>query len=82
MKQLKEDFTKMQFKARLRDKTQCAIQHTGWCCGTCFFGISKNLNNQDWQSLLLYRGSDKKEDLNNLPKDYMKSIKKIWNLIK
>ncbi len=73
---------KRDFKKRLGEKTGCYIQHNGWCCGTCFFSISKKLNNQDWQSLLLYRGDSKKEELNNLPENYMDSINKIWEIIK
>ena len=73
---------RQQFKKLLSNKTHCAIQHNGWTCGTCFFALSKKLTNRDWQSLLLYRGDNKKEDLKNLPKDPMKSIEKIYKLIK
>lgn len=46
----------------------CTIQRGGWPCSTCFFSLSDSLTNKDWQTLLLYRGDYKEEDLNNLPK--------------
>jgi len=73
---------KINFKKALREKTMCSIQHNGWTCGTCFFAISDELTNADWQSLLYYRGDYKKEDLDNLPTDYKQNIIKIWNMIK
>lgn len=68
---------KAKLKKALAKKTGCKIQHNGWPCGTCFFVISNKLINQDWQSLLWYRGDYKKKDLSNLPKNPMDSIKKI-----
>lgn len=74
---------KKEFKSKLLDATMgCSIQHNGWTCGTCFFCISDDFNNQDWQSLLLYRGDYKKEELDNLPENPEESIKKIWEIIK
>lgn len=61
----------------LKKATGCMIQHTGWPCGTCFFSISKELNNQDWQLVLLIRGDNEEDDLDNLPKDREKSYLKI-----
>jgi len=72
---------KFDFKKQLFKKTNCGIQYDGWCCGTCFFNLSKTLNNSDWQNLLLYRGDNKEEELNNLPKNKVKSLNKIWNLL-
>jgi hypothetical protein len=71
--------SKAQLKKALYRKTQCNIQHTGWPCGTCFFGVlSRKMTNQDWQALLLFRGDYKRTDLDNLPKDIGKSILKIY----
>lgn len=72
---------KREFKKLLFEVTRCNIQR-GWCCGTCFFAIKKNyFDNQDWQSLLLYRGDYPKEDLENLPDNPKDSIKKIWDVL-
>lgn len=73
---------KRAIKKVLKEKTNCTIQHTGWTCGTCFFAISKKLTNKDWQALLLFRGDNKKEELNNLPKNINHSIEKIYELAK
>jgi len=76
---------KAKFKKALREKTGCSIQHNGWTCGTCFFAISKTLNNFDWRSLLLYRGDYTLKELGLTEKDIKKiekSINKIWELIK
>jgi hypothetical protein len=64
-------------KRSLRRRTLCIIQHDGWTCGTCFFSMSKSLTNADWQNVLLIRGDHKKTDLKNLPKDRLKSYKKV-----
>lgn len=72
---------KREFKKDLHFVTMCAIQHNGWPCGTCFFSISDDLTNQDWQSVLWYRGDYKKEDLNNLPDKPMESIKKVNDIL-
>jgi len=69
---------KMMLKKVLEEKTGCVVQHDGWTCGTCFFAISKKFNNQDWQTLLVFRGDYKKEDMENLPKDTEKSLDKIY----
>ena len=71
---------KSELKKALRNYTGCTVQHTGWPCGTCFFGISKKLTNADWQAVLLFRGDNKKEDLHNLPKDIEASLKKTLKL--
>lgn len=83
--------SKREFKRKLADKTFCAIQYTGWTCGTCFYGISKKLNNRDWNALLLYRGDYKLKDTNQwleekgekpFTKEEIKErIIKIWELI-
>jgi len=73
---------KQEFKHKLRLETMCGAQHDGWTCGTCFFTMSETLTNSDWQTLLLYRGDYKESNLDNLPKDKDKSLKKIWDLIK
>ncbi len=67
-------------KRYLLNATSCKIQHDGWTCGTCFFAISSKLKKTDWQNVLLIRGDYKKEDLNNLPKDRVKSYNKIIRL--
>jgi adenylylsulfate kinase-like enzyme len=74
------NMTKTQLKNELKQKTGCTIQYTGWPCGTCFFAMSKKLTNKDWQSLLLFRGDYKKEDLNNLPKNVNARIEKIHKI--
>jgi hypothetical protein len=71
---------KLELKKALREKTGCTIQHTGWTCGTCFFAISNELTNQDWQALLYFRGDTKKKDLDNLPEDINASLEKILKL--
>lgn len=71
---------KLMLKRALRAATGCALQHTGWPCGTCFFSLSKRLTNKDWQALLLYRGDYKKEALDNLPCDIKKSLQKIFSI--
>ena len=68
---------KKEFKRLLKIMTRCVIQHNGWCCGTCFFNLSDTLGNEDWQSLLFYRGDYKRSELDNLPDNYKDSIKKI-----
>lgn len=79
----KRKFNKRDFKRMLGNATMCRIQYNGWTCGTCFFSLSNDLDNKDWQALLFYRGDDKnKESYNNLPKDINKSLNKIWELIK
>lgn len=67
-------------KQALKEVTDCTVQHNGWTCGTCFFAISDKLTNKDWQAVLLFRGDNKKEDLNNLPKDIEKSLQKTLQL--
>jgi len=89
MKMRIKGIKKTEFKRKLAEKTGCAIQYNGWCCGTCFYGISKTLNNDDWLSLLYYRGDTTIDDVKGtcdylkkpIP-DFEKSIKKIWELIK
>jgi len=58
----------------------CVVQHNGWTCGTCFFDIDSSLTNQDWQNVLLIRGDNREEDLNNLPSDRQASYDKILGL--
>lgn len=72
---------KIQLKKLLKNKTNCTIQHDGWTCGTCFFAISKKLNNKDWQAVLLTRGDYLKKDLDNLPKDINRSLNKVLRII-
>ena len=74
--------TRSVLRMRLVDFLGCDIQHDGWPCGTCFFSLSDKLTNKDWQALLFFRGDNKREDLNNLPKDINKSLIKIYNLVK
>jgi hypothetical protein len=73
---------KEKLKTALFNKTGCDLQHDGWPCGTCFFDISEELNNQDWQALLLFRGDYKQSDLDNLPDDIEASLQKILNFCK
>lgn len=72
--------TKTELKKVLKRATNCTVQHNGWTCGTCFFAMSDNLNNQDWQAVLLFRGDYKKEDLNNLPQSIENSLIKTMSI--
>jgi hypothetical protein len=67
-------------KEALEQKTGCTIQHTGWPCGSCFFAISDDLTEQDWQALLFYRGDYSVDELDNLPDDIAGSLVKIEKL--
>jgi len=67
---------KAKFKKALREKTGCSIQHNGWTCGTCFFAISKTLNNFGDYTLKELGLTEK--DIKKIEK----SINKIWELIK
>jgi hypothetical protein len=67
-------------KRALEQKTECTIQHTSWPCRTCFFAISDDLTEQDWQALLFYRGDYSVDELDNLPDDSETSLKKIERL--
>ena len=58
--------TKRDLKGLLREKTGCVIQHTGWPCGTCFFSITEELTERDWQTVLWFRGDYKIGELNNI----------------
>ena len=71
---------KRTLKTALKKATHCFIQHNGWTCGTCFFGLSDKLQNADWQALLLFRGDSKREDLDNLPQNTEESLKKILTI--
>lgn len=71
---------KGKLKKALKQATKCSIQHTGWPCGTCFFSLPGDFTNEDWQSLLYFRGDSKKEELNNLPLDWKKRIEKIYDI--
>lgn len=63
--------SKREVKQVFRLKTRCAIQHTGWPCGTCFFALPlPRLTNADWQALLRFRGDYREQDLDNLPADW------------
>jgi hypothetical protein len=76
---------KSELKKMLAEATGCTIQHTGWCCGTCFFSVAGKgeLTNRDWQTLLHYRGDYKLKDLDNVPKtaeERKEVIDKIYNI--
>ena len=56
----------------------CEIQSgDAWPCGTCFFAISDELTNADWQLVLLIRGDYNEKDLSNLPADPAESYNKM-----
>ena len=63
------DKIRLDTRILLLEATGCDAQHTGWTCGTCFFGISDKLTNRHWQAVLWIRGDNKREDLDNLPED-------------
>ena len=76
-------FTKREFKDALVDECYgCAVQHTGWPCATCFFHLSDDITNADWQTVLHYRGDYKVKDLPNLPKPQQRkeTLEKIWEI--
>jgi len=78
-----------ELKALLRNKSGCEMQHTGWTCGTCFFSISKDLDNKEWQTVLFVRGdydlfeevTDRKQyfldDISKDPSELAETLKKV-----
>ena len=71
------------FKSLLARKTGCKIQYNGWTCGTCFFTISKKLNNEHWRAVLYYRGDYTLKDVERLKDwDYKTLLNEVWELIK
>ena len=78
---MKKELTK-ELKNLLFEKTRCNIQHNGWTCGTCFFATSNRFTNIDWQTILLVRGDYKKSELDNLPKDVEKRVKRIIKILR
>ena len=70
-------------KILLKKKTSCTVQHDGWTCGTCFFAISKELKNRDWQTVLYLRGDYERKDLQNLPdeKYIYRRLKRIFRIL-
>ena len=74
------ELAKDALKQALLNATTCDIQHDGWTCGTCFFHISPELNNQDWQAVLLIRGDYSRDELDNLPEDIGASVAKVIRL--
>lgn len=81
---LEKAFRELQeeLKFELLKKTGCSIQHTGWTCGTCFYALSKDFTNSDWQTILFIRGDYKKKDLDNLPVNPYKRGLKILEILK
>jgi len=74
---------KREFKRKLKEKTLCDIQHNGWTCGTCFFAISEELNNEHWKSVLFYRGDYTLEEMEmDKSWDYKSLLEEVWELIK
>ena len=73
---------RLEVKKVLHIATQCDIQYDGWPCGTCFFALNSNFDNKDWQSLLFFRGDNKKEDLKNLPRNWTARVKNILKVAK
>lgn len=71
-----------ELKKKLYEKTGCDMQYDGWCCGTCFFSLSDDFDNQDWQTLLFYRGDYGIDELDNLPENMKGSLNKIWRFLK
>lgn len=72
---------KSEFKKKLAEKTMCSIQHNGWTCGTCFYDYFKHTTNEDWRSVLYYRGDYSLEEL-NLDAKYKLTIRDIEERIK
>ena len=74
---------KREFKRKLKEKTLCDIQHNGWTCGTCFFAISEELNNEHWKAVLFYRGDYTLEEMEmDKSWDYKSLLEEVWELIK
>jgi len=70
-----------ELKKALFGATSCKVQHTGWCCGTCFFSIDKRFTNKDWQAVLFFRDKNSdKQTFDNLPKNIDKTIEKIYKI--
>ncbi len=60
----------------------CTLQN-GWPCGSCFFSIDTELDNSDWQAVLLVRDPEAEEgQFNNLPADIDASLNKTLRLAK
>jgi len=74
---------KNKLRKLLVDESMCSVQHTGWPCGTCFYAISEELTNKDWQTVLLVRGDYKRSELNNIPKkeNVENRIKRIIRIV-
>lgn len=77
-----EQTLKEKLKHALFKATKCGIQHDGWPCGTCFFSLNGKVTNKDWQAVLAVRGDYDSSELDNLPKDITKTIKKIIKIAK
>lgn len=63
--------TKKELQKIYRNKLKqigCSIQHTGFTCGTCFFGEKPHLNNLHWRVNLYIRGDYPYNDLKNYVK--------------
>lgn len=73
--------TQNELKKLLRRVTLCTEEPDGWTCKRCFFCISEKLSNRDWQTILLTRGSHKRESLDNLPPNIEENLEKIVRII-
>lgn len=58
-------------------KIQAPDHDGGWTCGTCFFAIDEDFDNQDWQTILAVRGDTDSSELDNLPSDVKARVKQI-----
>ncbi len=69
-------------KRALFKATGCDLQHDGWPCGSCFFAMSDNLSNQDWQAVLSVRGDYSLAEMDNLPEDIGSSLERVLAIAK
>ena len=72
---------KRELKKLLYKETKCGIQHTGWCCNTCFHALKLPLKediHEYWEAVLAYRGDypdvPKRPDL---IKELYKALKEV-----
>ena len=79
-------YTKTEFKNKLVESCGgCAIRQ-GWPCSTCVFELSDEIGNEEWHTIIYYRGEAYRGEANefrNLPKPQERRdiLDKIWNLI-
>jgi len=54
-------------KKILKMTTSCTLQHTGWCCNSCFYNINEKVTQKQWATVLWLRGDYQEGELPGLP---------------